>query len=300
MREIFEIALPSGEVLKGNKWAAKAPKANFTMITGMQEYAARYEPLALFLNEKGINVWILDAFGQGLNAPTVDDLQKWPVDAFDKTVDAIHLMNEEAKKNGLRTIQGGHSMGSFLTQARLEKYPHDADKTIIIGSNGGQAGLMKVAAVLSKMVVSKKKWDLPCPLLTNLGLGGYTKAIKDRKTDLDWLSYNEENVQAYIADPYLGHPNTGGFWREFLKGMAKIWSKKEMKKVAKDEIIYLTAGEEDPVGQNGKGVRWLEKTYKGLGIENVTVKLYPHMRHEIHNETGKEAVWEDYAKAILE
>ena len=300
MAEVFEITLPSGEALKGYHWPAENAKANLTMITGMQEYAFRYDGMAQYMNKQGINVWILDAFGQGLNAPTVDDLQKWPKDAFAKTVDAIHLMNQLAKQNGLPTTQAGHSMGSFMTQSRLERYPHSADKTMLIGSNGGQAALMSVASVLAKVLVHKSNWDKPNPFLTNLGVGAYGKAIKDAKTPLDWLSYNEANVQAYIADPYLGHMPTGGFWREFLKGLAQIWKPAVMKQIAKDEVIYITAGEEDPVGQNGKGPRWLEEQYKKLGISNVVLKMYPHMRHEIHNEDDHEMVWKDWQVYITD
>lgn len=299
MAEVFEIKLPTGESLKGYHWPAKNAKANMTMITGMQEYAFRYDRMAKYMNEQGINVWILDAFGQGLNAPTEDDLQKWPVDAFAKTVDAIHLMNQMTKENGLPTTQAGHSMGSFMTQSRLERYPHSADKTMLIGSNGGQAGLMSIAYFLSKLLVHKSNWDKPNPTLTNLGVGAYGKGIKDRKTDLDWLSYNEQNVQDYIVDPNLGHMPTGGFWREFLKGMAQIWKGKNLKAVAKDELVYITAGEEDPVGQNGKGPRWLEKKYKELGLTDVTLKMYPKMRHEIHNELDYEIVYKDWAEFIL-
>ena len=297
--EIFEIKLPCGEVLKGNFWKAENAKANLTMITGMQEYAARYDEMAKYMSKKGINVYILDAFGQGLNAEKEEDLEKWPVEAFSKTVDAIHLMNEMAKANNLPTVQAGHSMGSFMTQSRLERYPHDADKTILIGSNGGQAGLMSIAYFLSKIVVNKKNWDKPNKFLTNLGVGSYGKKIKNARTPLDWLSYNEENVDKYIADPYLGHMPTGGFWREFLKGMSKIWKNKSLNNIAKDEVIYITAGKEDPVGQNGKGLYWLVNKYHKLGINNVTLKLYDHMRHEIHNEDNKEMVYDDLIKVIL-
>ena len=295
----FSVVLTTGEELYGNYWPTKSAKANLTMITGMQEYAARYDELARYLNNHGINVWILDAFGQGLNAKTVDDLEKWPKDAFAKTVDAIHLMNQMAKENGLPTTQAGHSMGSFMTQSRLERYPHSADQTVLIGSNGGQGGLMSVAYFLSKIIVHESNWDKPCPFLTKLGVGAYAKDIKDRKTDLDWLSYDEENVQKYLADPYLGHTPTGGFWREFLKGMAQIWKKKNLNKIAKNEIIYIMSGEEDPVGQNGKGPRWLEKTYKDLGIERVSLRMYPHMRHEIHNETEKQSVFINLVEIVV-
>ena len=297
--EVFEIKLPTGEVLKGNKWPASNAKANFVMITGMQEYAARYDDLAKYMNSKGINVWILDHFGQGLNAPTEEDLQKWPKGAFEKTVDAMNLMILEAKKNGLPTVQGGHSMGSFMTQSRLQRYPLAADKTMIIGSNGGQGGLMSIAAVLAKMLIHKSNWDKPNKFFTNLGLGGYNKQIKNPRTPVDWLSYNEANVDAYVADPYLGHMNTGGFWREFLIGMATIWKGKNMKKVNAEEVILITSGEEDPVGQNGKGVKWLEQQYKKLGVKNVELKLYPHMRHEIHNETDHQQVYDDFVNFIL-
>ena len=297
--DIFNIALPSGEIVKGAKWPAKDADANFVFITGMQEYAKRYARLAEFLNSKGINVWILDHFGQGLNAPTEDDLQKWPKGAFDKIVDALYLTIQEAKKNGLPTVQAGHSMGSFTTQARLQKYPLAADKTMIIGSNGGQGGLMSIAYFLTKMLIHKSNWDKPSKFFSDLGLGPYNKQIKNPRTPVDWLSYNEANVDAYVADPYLGHMNTGGFWREFLKGMSKLWKKKNMRKVSPEEIIYITSGEEDPVGQNGKGVKWLEKAYKDLGVKNVTLKLYPHMRHEIHNEDDYKTVYNDWANFIL-
>ena len=297
--EVFEITLASGEIVKGAKWLIKEAKANYVFITGMQEYATRYERMANYFNEKGINVWILDHFGQGLNAPTEDDLQKWPKDAFDKIVDALNLTIIEAKKNGLPTIQGGHSMGSFTTQARLEKYPLAADKTLIIGSNGGQGGLMSIAYFLTKLLVHKSNWDKPNKFFTNLGIGPYNKQIKNPRTPVDWLSYNEANVDAYVADPYLGHMNTGGFWKEFLKGMAQIWKKKNLQKIAKEEVIFITSGEEDPVGQNGKGVKWLEQTYKKLGVSNVTLKLYPHMRHEIHNEDDYLTVYEDWVNSIL-
>ena len=187
-----------------------------------------------------------------------------------------------------------------MTQSRLERYPHSADKTIIIGSNGGQAGLMSFGSFVAKVITHKGNWDKPAKFLTKLGVGAYNKGIKNPRTPLDWLSYDEANVDAYLADPYLGHLPTNGFWREFLKGMAGIWKKKNLKGIASDERIYITAGEDDPVGQCGKGCRWLFDTYRNkLGIKNVELKMYPHMRHEIHNETDKEMVWKDLGDYIL-
>ena len=46
MAEIFEVTIKSGESLKGWHWPAKDPVTNLTIITGMNEYAKRYEPFA--------------------------------------------------------------------------------------------------------------------------------------------------------------------------------------------------------------------------------------------------------------
>lgn len=295
----FEVTLKDGTVMKGWHWEAKSPKKNFVFITGMNEHVSRYDEMFTRFAKNGINVWGIDALAQGRNAATPEEQELWGEDAFAKNVEGIHEAILLAKQNGLPTVQGGHSMGSFMTQARLERYPEDTEKTLIIGSNGGQKGLMKLGYAVAKMLVHKSNWDKPCKTLDNLGLGAYTKAVKDRKTDLDWLSYDEENVKKYMADPYCGHQNSGGFWREFLKGLSKIWDKKELAKISKNEKVYITAGEEDPVGRNGEGPKWLAETYKKLGLKEVELKLYPHMRHEIHNETDKEIVWQDLMNAIL-
>ena len=294
MAEIFETTLHDGKVLKGRKWMAKEAKANLVFITGMDEHSARYEGFAKFLNENGVNLQVIDHFGQGLNCPDVKDIQKWPKDAFVLTLEGIEKTREEAAKNGLPTIVGGHSMGSFMIQGYLQAYPRADQKAIIMGSNGGQKGLMSIAYCLASMMIHKGNWDKPNPTMQNLGLGGYAKAIKDRKSDLDWLSYNEENVKVYAADPYCGAMNTGGFWKEFLKGMKEIWKGKNLRKVNTTSHILLVSGEDDPVGQMGKGVRWLENTYKvKMGISDTKAIIYPHMRHEILNEDEKLGVMED-------
>ncbi|MCR5078741.1 MAG: lysophospholipase [Bacilli bacterium] len=297
--EEFSVKTPSGIVMKGRKWEAKEPKANLTIITGMDEHATRYAPFAEFLNEHGVNVWCLDALGQGLNAESEEAQERWPKDGFFENVAGIAEMVKLAKSNGLPTTHMGHSMGSFLSQSLIQWHPLIADKVVLCGSNGGQAFLMSAANLISKLIVHKGNWDKENKFMDNLGLGGYSKAIKDRKTDFDWLSYNEENVKKYIDDPYCGHANTGGFWKGFTAGMKTIWKKKYMSKVDKKQKILIVAGQDDPVGQNGKGLKWLENAYKKVGVNDVTLILYPNMRHEILNEIEKEKPYNDILNFIF-
>ena len=63
--------------------------------------------------------------------------------------------------------------------------------------------------------------------------------------------------------------------------------------------ILIISGEEDPVGRFGKGPRELLWMYKKLGVTNAKLKMFDHMRHEIHNENGKEEVWYLISKFLL-
>ena len=78
-----------------------------------------------------------------------------------------------------------------------------------------------------------------------------------------------------------------------------LYKKKNLANISKETPIAIMAGEEDPVGVNGKGPRDLAKLYTKLGVKDVTLKLYPKMRHEIHNEIGKEQVWSDLKDFLL-
>ena len=298
--EVFSVKVGNW-VQKGNCWKAEPATSNLVFMTGMQEHSERYDHLARYLNDFGISVYVLDAVGQGLNAPRPEDQQKWFKGAFDTNVSAAHQKVMELKEETkLPTFIMGHSMGSFMTQRYLELFPDSADKVVIWSSNGPRRMKMACAYMLASILTNKRNWDKPSKFISNASFGPYARTVKNRKTDVDWLSYDEENVKDYIADPYCGAENTHGFWKEFLRGMNELYKKKNLKKVSKNEKILIVAGEEDPVGEMGKGPRRLKETYENLGVSNVTIFMFPHMRHEIHNETEKHLVYKVLSDFLID
>lgn len=300
--EVFEIRLSEGILIKGRRFPAEHPRFNLLIQTGMCEHGGRYEEFARFLNKKGFDVSVMDAFGQGLNVEDPSLLQRWHETAFEDNVDALALRLAEMRKaNGLPTFLMGHSMGSFMSQRFLTKYPGGwADKVVLMGSNGPDKVLMKMGYFIACLFVDKWNWDKPSRLLQSLAIGAYERAIPDREDRNDWLSADKENVARYNADPYCGARNTNGFWKVFLKGMAHLWDEKELKNLNPDTPILLVAGDGDPVGRFGKGIVLLEKMYKEHGVKDVTTILYEGMRHEILNEgEGRHKVMEDI-RAFLE
>jgi len=297
--ETFMVSIPTGEILKGRAFPTENAVRNLLIQTGMCEHSARYAHFAHYLNENGINVYVMDAVGQGLNSPKVEDQQKWFEDAFEKNVQALHEKIVELRKTGLPTSLFGHSMGSFMTQRYLQLYPNTLDSVIICGSNGPQPFKMWASALAMKFLANSKNHDQHSPFCEGLGLGPYINAygkVKDKKDMhkvLAWISKNEENVERYIADPYCGAPTTRGFWKEFTKGLKALNSRKARKMVSPDEHILIIGGDQDPVGEKGKGLVRLEKSYRKYGVKDVTLILYPTLRHEILNEKENAIVYKD-------
>ena len=59
--------------------------------------------------------------------------------------------------------------------------------------------------------------------------------------------------------------------------------------------LLLIAGDDDPVGKWGEGVRYVYEKLKEAGVADVGLQLYPGARHELLNELNREDVFEDVA-----
>lgn len=66
-----------------------------------------------------------------------------------------------------------------------------------------------------------------------------------------------------------------------------IWRLHDEERLAgipKNLPMFFVAGAEDPVGNYGKGVKQAADTVRKVGVQDVTMKLYPGGRHEILND----------------
>ena len=188
----------------------------------------------------------------------------------------------------------GHSMGSFLTRTYLIRYPGTVKAAIIMGTGwqpkavvaGGLAVARATAAVVGESGTSD--------LVTQLAFGAYNKQFAPNRTSCDWLSADTDNVDAYMADPLCGADATVGLFRQMLHGIAFNQNPKNLTRMDSSLPVLLISGDRDPVGDMGKGVRRTAAAFRKAGLSDVTVKLYPGLRHEILNEGPmRQTVYED-------
>ena len=164
-----------------------------------------------------------------------------------------------------------------VMRAKLPSSVYDSlKKTIDEGAALDTHVANAVAAVAGESATSD--------LVTELAFGSYNKLFAPNRTKVDWLSADESNVDDYIADPLCGADATVGLFRQMLHGIRFNQRMSHLRQMDKDMPVLFVAGDKDPVGSCGKGVRQTYDAFRQAGMRDCTLKLYPGLRHEILNE----------------
>ena len=277
--------LPEGEIL-----------AVLQISHGVSEYILRYAPFAAFLTERGFAVVGHDHLGHGDSvAAGSPRLYFGPKGSWNWVVDDIYTRRKLAgcRFPGVPHFLLGHSMGSFLARTYLIRYPGTVDGAILMGT-----GQMSPALIAGGKLVaareSRRVGAAGCsPVLMKLAFENYNSHFSPNRTGFDWLSVSRKNVDWYIAHPLCGGNPTIGLFREMLDGLSIIARPENLKKMNLNIPILFISGAMDPVGDFGKGVRRAYESFQKAGVREVSIKLYPTLRHEILNEDCKEEIYQD-------
>lgn len=278
---------------------ADGAQAIIQIAHGMAEHGERYEDFAAYLCSKGFAVLVDDHIGHGKSVKNDDDLGYFGENnGWDALVEDERTLTELIANElpDLPIIFFGHSMGSFIAREYIRRYGKDEriKATVFCGSSGknpASAIAIKIADIIAKVKGSRHRSEF----INKIAFGTYNSKIPNSETAFDWLTTDKKIVDKYIADKYCGYLFTATGYRDLFTILDRVSGKDWYNEVYNKIPILLIAGEEDPVGLYGKGIKQVYNDLKLAGKEDVTVKLYPGMRHEILNEIAKEIVYEDIA-----
>lgn len=266
------------------------------LVHGSCEHDKRYINFAQFLTDKGYVVYANDLRGHGLSVKSNDDLGYFAEkNGWNILVEDLHELTNFIKKEqeSIKIFILGHSMGSFLVRHYAIKYGTEINGLIAIGTAHNPRAMLKFGKFLAERSIEKNGSKYRNNILNRLSYDSFCNQFKPIRTKQDWLSRDEKVVDWFIADEKCGFVFTSSAFRDMFDGLLFITDKNNIIKTPKDLPILLISGDKDPVGSNGKMVNKAYEEYKKAGINNVQMKLYKDMRHEILNEIGKEKVYED-------
>ena len=273
--------------------AHSAPKAVIQISHGMCEFICRYEPMFEVLAQAGYALCGNDHLGHGDTSPEYFGFMA-EKDGYRFVLEDLRTMNRlgHEKYPGLPYFLLGHSMGSFYGRWFAEKYPHDIDGLIISGT-GGPSPIMPLGKLLASILAKVNGPKYVSKLMVDVSTGSYCKKIDDSTSGNAWLSRDPQIWEEYAADKRCIFPFTVSAYRDMLTAYVHVSKKSWANSLRKDLPIYIYSGDCDPVGNYGKGVMAVDKLLRCSGIRDLTTKLYPGGRHEMHNETNKEEVFSD-------
>ncbi|GHH59361.1 hypothetical protein GCM10018781_02420 [Kitasatospora indigofera] len=255
-----------------HEWPADTPPRGVVQIAhGMGEHAARYTPLARELAARGYAVYAGDHRGHGLTMrpgrPGVLGDDGWNLLVEDL---AALTRIVRARHPGLPVVLLGHSLGSFAAQQYLLDH----------------AALVDAAALSGTTAVDR--------LLAHLAdSGGDVMAVfngpfEPARTGADWLSRDESQVDAYIADPLCGftldEPSMGGLAAAATGRLA------EPAGIPTGLPLYVLVGDRDPLNRRTELSSLAVERYRKAGLTDLTYRIYSGARHELFNETNRDEV----------
>ncbi len=275
-----------GKELYLHEWLdVEKPVGVVQIVHGMAEHGGRYEAFARFLNGRGFAVVADDHRGHGLTDEK--SLGYAEGDMFADVARDEETIMEYYKKRfpGLPYVLFGFSFGSFVAQRCIAEFGDRLSGAVIGGSSYKKDLDVYLGTVAAAVLPAKK----PAKLIEKLSFGAYAKKFPDGK----WLSTDAENNAAYEADPLCGFTCSARFYRDFFRGLRRLYTGEYAAALPKKLPVLLISGAQDPVGNMGAGVRKLRNFYaEKAGMENVSMVLFENSRHEFLNEKAdRERKW---------
>lgn len=295
----FVYQTSDGVEIYARKWVGdqgQMPRAIVQLSHGMAEHIQRYDSFAKELLSQNLFVYGNDHRGHGMTSRLNNSTGYFADEnGFEKVVHDMYLLTSIIKKDypAIPIFLFGHSMGSLLSIRYIQLYGDKLSGVILSGAGGDPGMLGKMGRLLAAREIKKKGRQTPSQLLNKLTFGSYNNAFKPNRTEFDWLTRDEKEVDKYIKDPLCGGVFTSGFFYDLLEGIETIHKSQNMKKIPVTLPVFFISGSQDPVGNNTKGVLKTYQIFKKAGIKNVSYQFYEDCRHELLNETNKEAVQED-------
>ena len=293
-----------------------APRFAVQILHGMAEHAGRYDALARRLTSTGCDVWAHDHRGHGTTARDASELGHFTWDRIVADAWRVHVAMADALPGVPRVIVA-HSMGSFVAQTMMAQFADHVPRSagirgvVLCGTSGPPPWIARPGlwlAYLERLRVGARGHS---PLLEHLAFGGHNRHLADAgdggdggtkvppyvppyvpRTKFDWLSRDEAEVDAYIADPWCGFPLGVQSWVDFIGGLLRLAKGDHEARLPRGLPVLLLAGGADPVSDRTRALVSLRQSFTRAGIV-LTEHIYPGARHELFNETNRDEVVTD-------
>jgi alpha-beta hydrolase superfamily lysophospholipase len=261
----------AGRMLFRRSWAPPAPRRLAVLVHGYGEHSGRYDHVGAWFAARGCAVHAFDQRGHGRSDGVRCHVRRFAdfLDDLEQVLDRVRVEHPE-----LPCFLVGHSMGGLAVVAyALERQPD-------------LAGLVTSGAALSVGARFSALRILGLRLLRTFA----PRLSLASGLEPEGLSTNPEVVRAYCADPLVQTRMTLSFAVAFFDA-----ARRSALRGAQISLPLLALhGRDDPICPS-----WTSEAF-AKAVPRGRFRIYDGMRHEIFNEPGSEAVFQDVLSWMCE
>lgn len=278
---------------------AAKPKGIVQIIHGFGEHSRRYLHMIVKFMDAGYIVAADDHVGHGKTALENDCWGDWGDKGFHTMMEDEYRLKKivSEKYPDLPYFLFGHSMGSFITRDYAAKYGAELAGITICGTTGIFRGGAEAEKVLAQKIADGEG-DGSDPALTGALLGWMCERCGEISIGNEWICSDPYVQHDHAEDPFdaFTKPTSNRALYYFTQMMSSIVGTDWAAKVPVALPIYNIGGDQDPVGEYGKGIYEVSNWLVDTG-HKVTTKVYSGYRHEIHNYS---AIKDEVEAGIIE
>lgn len=239
-------------------------------VHGLGEYSGRYQNLINAFAHTSMAFYGYDQRGHGLSRGKRGHAQGIPILADDL---AKFLRLVSIHENNRPVYLFGHSFGGLVCLQYLVDLSrkHGITPQGVILSNPILKLALEVPAWKQKLSgVCAKLW----PSLT-----------LHNEVDASHLSHDPHVSKVIETDPLFHQKISAGLYFSMLQTIQNVQEKASEIQVP---LLFLLGGEDKIIDPHGG-----EAFFNSLSTSHRTLKIYPHLYHELIHEVGKEKVFQD-------
>jgi alpha-beta hydrolase superfamily lysophospholipase len=273
------------------------PRAAVQIAHGAAEHALRYDRFARFLTARGYAVVASDHRGHGATAASTGGYGitgDEGSDAWRAIVDDLRSIGDRARAEmgGVPLVLLGHSLGSMLARDCAQEHGQILAGLILSGTFRSLPGAETEGAIARlKREIAEHGRSALSSYVPEL-FASFNEPY-ERRTGFEWLSRDEAEIDAYLADERCGFPFSAGLSLDWVRAVRKINDPRNLARIPAGLPVHVAVGTEDPCNQRMTLVYELLEDFRYAGTRDLTWKGYEGARHEILNETNRAQVQED-------
>lgn len=271
----------NGVSLPGIIWYPLCSPTMVVQIThGMTEHIGRYEQLAEYLTSYGIAVAGFDLRGHGHN-PGDNQCASFGEGGWNYALHDMHLFYLElnSKFPNIPHFMLGFSLGSFLLRDYLNRYCDKVDGAIIMGTGHQPGAVLNMLMPVVKREIKANGFDSSTHKVNKLSFETYNQKFAPNMTSVDWLCSDTTQRIKYRGDPLCRKTISAGLFWQLLDSMKRTGKLSSYRKWNKQMPVLLLSGQDDPVGDFGKGVQRVRQSMSRAGMKHIQLYLVPGARN---------------------